>query len=129
MKTGKKKDNSFKLIFHYLKEDKVKMILLVILMICNYIPDLCCPIFIGKALEFLLLKKYALFVKYLVLYFSGYVIVYGVLFVIGLNHFIQKMHLKILEKILKEYFLRMMMLDIKMLRNYIILLPNLMQMK
>ena len=63
MKTGKKKDNSFKLIFHYLKEDKVKMILLVILMICNYIPDLCCPIFIGKALEFLLLKKYTLFVS------------------------------------------------------------------
>lgn len=33
MKRSKKKDNSFKLIFHYLKEDKVKMILLVILMI------------------------------------------------------------------------------------------------
>ena len=81
MKRSKKKDNPFKLIFHYLKGDKVKMVLLVILMICNYIPDLCCPIFIGKALEFLLLKKYALFVKYLVLYFSGYVIVYGVLLI------------------------------------------------
>ena len=57
------------------------MILLVILMICNYIPDLCCPLFIGKSLEFLLLKKYSLFVKYLVLYSSGYAIVHGVLLI------------------------------------------------
>ena len=81
MKKSKKEFSSFKLIFHYLKDEKASMILLVILMVLNYIPDLCCPLFIGKALEFLLLKKYALFVKYLVLYISGYVIVYGVLLI------------------------------------------------
>ena len=81
MKKSKKKFSSFKLIFHYLKDEKASMILLVILMVLNYIPDLCCPLFVGKALEFLLLKKYALFVKYLVLYISGYVIVYGVLLI------------------------------------------------
>ena len=101
MKIGKKKDNSFKLIFHYLKEDKVKMILLVILMICNYIPDLCCPIFIGKALEFLLLKKYALFVKYLVLYFSGYVIVYGVL-LIPRTILYNKLQMSFINKVCKD---------------------------
>ena len=103
MKTGKKKDNSFKLIFHYLKEDKVKMILLVILMICNYIPDLCCPIFIGKALEFLLLKKYALFVKYLVLYFSGYVIVYGVLLIPRLILY-NKLEMSFINKVCKDMY-------------------------
>ena len=103
MKTGKKKDNSFKLIFHYLKEDKVKMILLVILMICNYIPDLCCPIFIGKALEFLLLKKYALFVKYLVLYFSGYVIVYGVLLIPRLILY-NKLQMSFINKVCKDMY-------------------------
>ena len=103
MKTGKKKDNSFKLIFHYLKEDKVKMILLVILMICNYIPDLCCPIFIGKALEFLLLKKYALFVKYLVLYFSGYVIVYGV-FLIPRMILYNKLQMSFINKVCKDMY-------------------------
>ena len=81
MKKSKKEFSSFKLIFHYLKDEKASMILLVILMVLNYIPDLCCPLFVGKALEFLLLKKYALFVKYLVLYISGYVIVYGVLLI------------------------------------------------
>ena len=103
MKTSKKKDNSFKLIFHYLKEDKVKMILLVILMICNYIPDLCCPIFIGKALEFLLLKKYALFVKYLVLYFSGYVIVYGVLLIPRMILY-NKLQMSFINKVCKDMY-------------------------
>ena len=103
MKTGKKKDNSSKLIFHYLKDDKVKMILLVILMICNYIPDLCCPIFIGKALEFLLLKKYALFVKYLVLYFSGYVIVYGVLLIPRLILY-NKLQMSFINKVCKDMY-------------------------
>lgn len=103
MKRSKKKDNSFKLIFHYLKEDKVKMILLVILMICNYIPDLCCPIFIGKALEFLLLKKYALFVKYLVLYFSGYVIVYGVLLIPRMILY-NKLQMSFINKVCKDMY-------------------------
>ena len=103
MKTGKKKDSSFKLIFHYLKEDKVKMILLVVLMICNYIPDLCCPIFIGRALEFLLLKKYALFVKYLVLYFSGYVIVYGV-FLIPRLILYNKLQISFINKVCKDMY-------------------------
>lgn len=103
MKTSKKKDNSFKLIFYYLKEDKVKMILLVILMICNYIPDLCCPIFIGKALEFLLLKKYALFVKYLVLYFSGYVIVYGVLLIPRMILY-NKLQMSFINKVCKDMY-------------------------
>ncbi|CDE38516.1 aBC-type multidrug transport system ATPase and permease component [Mycoplasma sp. CAG:472] len=103
MKRSRKKDNSFKLIFHYLKEDKVKMILLVILMICNYIPDLCCPIFIGKALEFLLLKKYALFVKYLVLYFSGYVIVYGVLLIPRMILY-NKLQMSFINKVCKDMY-------------------------
>lgn len=103
MKRSKKKDNSFKLIFHYLKEDKVKVILLVILMICNYIPDLCCPIFIGKALEFLLLKKYALFVKYLVLYFSGYVIVYGVLLIPRMILY-NKLQMSFINKVCKDMY-------------------------
>lgn len=79
------------------------MILLVILMICNYIPDLCCPIFIGKALEFLLLKKYALFVKYLVLYFSVYVIVYGVLLIPRLILY-NKLQMSFINKVCKDMY-------------------------
>lgn len=79
------------------------MILLVILMICNYIPDLCCPIFIGKALEFLLLKKYALFVKYLVLYFSGYVIVYGILLIPRMILY-NKLQMSFINKVCKDMY-------------------------
>ena len=103
MKRSKKKDNSFKLIFHYLKDEKVSLVLLVILMIFNYVPDLCCPIFIGKALEFLLLKKYALFVKYLVLYFLGYIIVYGVL-LIPKTILYNKLQMKFINKVCKDMY-------------------------
>ena len=103
MKRSKKKDNSFKLIFHYLKGEKVSLVLLVILMICNYIPDLCCPIFIGKALEFLLLKKYTLFVKYLVFYFLGYIIVYGVLLIPRMILY-NKLQMSFINKVCKDMY-------------------------
>lgn len=103
MKRSKKKDNSFKLIFHYLKGEKVSLVLLVILMVFNYVPNLCCPIFIGKALEFLLLKKYTLFVKYLVLYFSGYVIVYGV-FLIPRMILYNKLQMSFINKVCKDMY-------------------------
>lgn len=103
MKRSKKKDNSFKLIFHYLKGEKVSLVLLVILMVFNYVPNLCCPIFIGKALEFLLLKKYALFVKYLVLYFSGYVIVYGVLLIPRMILY-NKLQMSFINKVCKDMY-------------------------
>lgn len=103
MKRSKKKDNSFKLIFHYLKGEKVSLVLLVILMVFNYVPNLCCPIFIGKALEFLLLKKYTLFVKYLVFYFLGYIIVYGVL-LIPRTILYNKLQMSFINKVCKDMY-------------------------
>lgn len=103
MKRSKKKDNSFKLIFHYLKGEKVSLVLLVILMVFNYVPNLCCPIFIGKALEFLLLKKYTLFVKYLVFYFLGYIIVYGVLLIPRLILY-NKLQMSFINKVCKDMY-------------------------
>lgn len=103
MKRSKKKDNSFKLIFHYLKGEKVSLVLLVILMVFNYVPNLCCPIFIGKALEFLLLKKYTLFVKYLVLYFLGYIIVYGVLLIPRMILY-NKLQMSFINKVCKDMY-------------------------
>lgn len=103
MKRSKKKDNSFKLIFHYLKGEKVSLVLLVILMVFNYVPNLCCPIFIGKALEFILLKKYTLFVKYLVFYFLGYIIVYGVL-LIPRTILYNKLQMSFINKVCKDMY-------------------------
>ena len=103
MKRSKKKDNSFKLIFYYLKGEKVSLVLLVILMVFNYVPNLCCPIFIGKALEFLLLKKYTLFVKYLVFYFLGYIIVYGVLLIPRLILY-NKLQMSFINKVCKDMY-------------------------
>ena len=103
MKRSKKKDNSFKLIFHYLKGEKVSLVLLVILMVFNYVPNLCCPIFIGKALEFLLLKKNTLFVKYLVFYFLGYIMVYGVL-LIPRTILYNKLQMSFINKVCKDMY-------------------------
>lgn len=72
-------------------------------MVFNYVPNLCCPIFIGKALEFLLLKKYTLFVKYLVFYFLGYIIVYGVLLIPRLILY-NKLQMSFINKVCKDMY-------------------------
>lgn len=72
-------------------------------MVFNYVPNLCCPIFIGKALEFLLLKKYTLFVKYLVFYFLGYIIVYGVL-LIPRTILYNKLQMSFINKVCKDMY-------------------------
>lgn len=50
------KNNSFKILWHYLKKDKLKLFLYVVLVLSTYLPIMLIPVFEGKALEFLFLK-------------------------------------------------------------------------
>lgn len=76
----KKKDSkSFKLLFYYLRNDKFKIFLYVLLCICTYAPDILAAFFVGKALELLLLKDFSAFALYLIGYESLYIIAYSVL--------------------------------------------------
>ena len=70
------KSNSFKLLGHYLKYDKLKIIIYIFLVLVNYLPSLISAFFWGKALEFLILKQLDGFVMYLVIWSGIWVIFY-----------------------------------------------------
>ena len=65
-----KKDHGLHLLKEYLKHNKFKMFLYVILSFCTYAPDIVCALFVGKALECLLLKDMTNFLLYLLLFVS-----------------------------------------------------------
>lgn len=73
------KTNNFKILWHYLKDDKIKLIIYILLVLCTYLPVLFAAYFWGKALEFLILKDVYNFAKYLVLWEGIYILVFSVL--------------------------------------------------
>lgn len=73
------KTNNFKILWHYLKDDKIKLIIYILLVLCTYLPVLFATYFWGKALEFLILKDVYNFAKYLVLWEGIYILVFSVL--------------------------------------------------
>lgn len=74
-----KKTNNFKILWHYLKDDKIKLIIYILLVLCTYLPVLFAAYFWGKALEFLILKDVYNFAKYLVLWEGIYILVFSIL--------------------------------------------------
>ncbi len=70
------KEKPFKLIFEYLKEDKLKLIIYLFLVICSYIPALASTFFWGFAMEGLIDNNFNTFVKYLIIWESSYIIFY-----------------------------------------------------
>lgn len=65
MKKGK--NNTFKIIFSYLKHEKLKLFTYIVLVILTYIPRLLSSFFWGYALEALIENSFTIFMTYLVL--------------------------------------------------------------
>ena len=59
--------HSFKILFKYLKKDKLKLFWYVIFSLLSYLPSLFIAIITGVGLEALILKKYKKFILYLLL--------------------------------------------------------------
>lgn len=74
-----KKAKSFKVLWHYLKKDKVRLILYIFLVMGTYLPALGNAFFWGKAVELLVLKNFVGFIKYLALWEGLYIFCYTVL--------------------------------------------------
>ena len=70
------KKNSFKLLWHYLRNDKLKIIIYIFLILLNYLPSLISAYFWGKALEYLILKDMTNFSIYLLVWTAIYIIFY-----------------------------------------------------
>ena len=57
-----KKFNTFKILFYYLKDEKLKLIIYVLLVLLTYIPSILTAYFWGLTLEFLINKNLSNFI-------------------------------------------------------------------
>ena len=73
------KIKSFKILWKYIKDDKFKLFIYVLLVILTYAPTILSAFFWGKALEELLTKNIYNFVIYLGLWEALYIIFYSIL--------------------------------------------------
>ena len=73
------KGSNFKLLWHYLKDEKLKLFIYLILVFASYIPSLGAAFFWGKALEFLIVKDFANFVLCLAIWEGFYIVFYSIL--------------------------------------------------
>ena len=74
-----KKFSSFKVLFHYLKDEKLKLFIYILLVALTYLPSLATAFFWGLALEKLISKDFSSFVLYLVIWEGIYIFFYTVL--------------------------------------------------
>lgn len=74
-----KKFSSFKILFHYLKDEKLKMFIYILLVLFTYVPSLVTAYFWGIALEALISKNFNEFVLYLAIWEGIYIFFYTIL--------------------------------------------------
>lgn len=74
-----KKISTFKILFHYLKDEKLKMFIYILLVLFTYVPSLVTAYFWGIALEALISKNFNEFVLYLAIWEGIYIFFYTIL--------------------------------------------------
>lgn len=74
-----KKIKTFKILWHYIKEDKLKLILYIFLVAVSYFPSLFAAVFWGILVEALTQGNFQRFVVFLALYEGVYVVFYALL--------------------------------------------------
>jgi ATP-binding cassette, subfamily B, bacterial len=75
----KKKTKSFKVVWRYLKHDKLELIVYILLVLLTYLPSLLSAIIWGKAIELLVLKNFNGFILYLAAWSGIYILFYSIL--------------------------------------------------
>lgn len=74
-----KKFKSFKILFNYLKNEKFKLLIYVLLVLVSYLPALVAAYFWGSAVEFLIEKNFTKFIIFLAAWEGIYIICYSIL--------------------------------------------------
>ena len=74
-----KKSNNFKILWHYLKDEKLKLFAYLILVILTYIPGLLSAILWGLALEHLTNMNFRMFLFYLIIWEGSFIFFYVIL--------------------------------------------------
>ena len=74
-----KKMKSFKILFQYLKDEKVRLFLYILLVVLSYLPSLLGVYYWGLAVEKLVLNDFNSFVFYLIIMSSINILFYSIL--------------------------------------------------
>ena len=74
-----KKLSNFKILWHYLKQDKLKLFLYIFLVIVTYLPALLSAFFWGLAVEYLLASNFLKFILFLIIWEGVYILFYCIL--------------------------------------------------
>ena len=77
----KEKNKYFKIIWFYLKDDKLKVFIYILLVLSTYFPALLSAFFWGKALEALIIKDITTFLLYLLSWEAIFIICHSILLV------------------------------------------------
>ncbi len=81
MKRKNKKNNTqcFKLIWHYLKDEKLKVVMYIFLIICTMIPSILTAFIWGHTLEALVARNFEQFLLYCTVYIGLFLLFYTIL--------------------------------------------------
>ena len=74
-----KKISSFKILFKYLSDEKIRLFFYILFVLVSYLPSLLSAFFWGIAIEKLILKDFMEFVKYLAIWEGIYILFWTVL--------------------------------------------------
>jgi ATP-binding cassette subfamily B protein len=74
-----KKAKSFKILFQYLKKEKIRLVLYILLVVCSYLPSLLGVYYWGLAVEKLVLQDFNGFVFYLIIMSCINIMFYSIL--------------------------------------------------
>ena len=74
-----KRNGEENLLYHYLKDEKLKLFIYLVLVFTSYLPTLGAAFFWGLALESLIMKDFNTFVLYLAIWESLYILFYAIL--------------------------------------------------
>lgn len=97
------KNRNFKLIWHYLKHDRLKLLLYLLLVIITYIPALISAFLWGLALESLVGKNMTNFILYLITWESVHIICYSIL-TIPRDYLYNYLEIKFSQNVLKDFY-------------------------
>ena len=98
-----RKISSFKILFHYLKNEKLRVFFYCLLIILTYLPSLATAIFWGLALEKLILKDFHGFIMYLVIWEAIYIMFYTIL-QIPRDKLYNYLEIKFMENVSKDLY-------------------------
>ena len=103
MKEKSSNKNCFKLLFRYLKDEKLKIFLYILLCFFTYIPELGSAFCVGKALEALLIKDTQVFLFYLIAYESIFIFCNGII-PIPRQYVYSNLELKFIKNVSKDIY-------------------------